>query len=50
VLAAVAKLRGKRTIILVTHRPEPMVIADAVVDLIATGADPRARAEDLGAP
>jgi ABC-type multidrug transport system fused ATPase/permease subunit len=31
VLDALARLRGKRTLILVTHRPEPLGIADRVV-------------------
>jgi ABC-type transport system involved in cytochrome bd biosynthesis fused ATPase/permease subunit len=31
VLDAIARLRGERTILLVTHRPEPLAIADAVV-------------------
>ena len=34
-LAAIARLRGKRTVLLVTHRPEPMRIADRVVRLDA---------------
>ena len=33
VLDAIARLRGRRTVILVTHRPEPLAIADAVVHL-----------------
>jgi ABC-type multidrug transport system fused ATPase/permease subunit len=33
VLAAIERLRGRRTVILVTHRPEPLAIADAVVHL-----------------
>jgi ABC-type transport system involved in cytochrome bd biosynthesis fused ATPase/permease subunit len=33
VLAAIARLRGHRTVILVTHRTEPLAIADAVVRL-----------------
>jgi ABC-type multidrug transport system fused ATPase/permease subunit len=33
VLAAVARLRGERTVLLVTHRPEPLAIADAVISL-----------------
>ncbi len=33
VLAAIARLRGARSVILVTHRAEPLAIADAVVDL-----------------
>ncbi|MCL2779679.1 MAG: ATP-binding cassette domain-containing protein [Polyangiaceae bacterium] len=32
-LEALSALRGKRTIILVTHRPEPLSIADVVVQL-----------------
>lgn len=32
-LDAIARLRGKRTVILVTHRPEPLAIADIVVRL-----------------
>jgi ABC-type transport system involved in cytochrome bd biosynthesis fused ATPase/permease subunit len=32
-LSALSALRGKRTIILVTHRPEPLSIADVVVQL-----------------
>jgi ABC-type multidrug transport system fused ATPase/permease subunit len=42
VLAAIARLRGKRTILLVTHRPEPLAIADVVVRLDARGAMERA--------
>jgi len=33
VLAAIAKLRGRRTVILVTHRTEPLAVADVVVRL-----------------
>jgi ABC-type multidrug transport system fused ATPase/permease subunit len=33
VLAAIERLRGKRTVVLVTHRPEPLAIADAVIRL-----------------
>ena len=33
VLAAIAGLRGRRTVRLVTHRPEPLTIADVVVRL-----------------
>jgi ABC-type multidrug transport system fused ATPase/permease subunit len=33
VLEAIARLRGRRTVIIVTHRPEPLAIADAVVRL-----------------
>jgi ABC-type multidrug transport system fused ATPase/permease subunit len=32
-LDAIARLRGKRTVILVTHRPEPLAIADVIVRL-----------------
>jgi ABC-type multidrug transport system fused ATPase/permease subunit len=37
VLAAIARLRGKRTVLMVTHRPEPWAIADLVVRLDAEG-------------
>lgn len=33
VLAAIERLRGARTVVIVTHRPEPLAIADAVVAL-----------------
>jgi len=33
VLDALAALRGKRTVILVTHRPEPLALADRVIRL-----------------
>jgi ABC-type transport system involved in cytochrome bd biosynthesis fused ATPase/permease subunit len=33
VLDAIARLRGERTVLLVTHRPEPLAIADRVVRL-----------------
>lgn len=33
VLEAIARLRGRRTVILVTHRTEPLAIADVVVKL-----------------
>src|SRR5579859_7042573 len=42
VLGAIARLRGKRTVLLVTHRPEPLEIADVVVRLDARGAIERA--------
>ena len=32
-LEAIARLRGERTVILVTHRPEPLAIADVIVRL-----------------
>lgn len=35
VLEAIARLRGRRTVLLVTHRPEPLGIADVVVRLEA---------------
>jgi ABC-type multidrug transport system fused ATPase/permease subunit len=35
VLDAIARLRGRRTVLIVTHRPEPLAIADAVVRLEA---------------
>jgi ABC-type multidrug transport system fused ATPase/permease subunit len=35
VLDAIARLRGERTVLLVTHRPEPLAIADQVVRLSA---------------
>jgi ABC-type multidrug transport system fused ATPase/permease subunit len=38
VLEAVACLRGRRTVLLVTHRPEPIDVADVVVRLDASGA------------
>ncbi len=31
VLAAIGRLRGERSVIIVTHRPEPLAIADAVI-------------------
>ncbi len=33
VLATLATLRGRRTVIVVTHRPEPLAIADRIVRL-----------------
>jgi ABC-type multidrug transport system fused ATPase/permease subunit len=33
VLRAIARLRGERSVLLVTHRPEPLAIADRVVTL-----------------
>jgi len=41
VLDALAALRGKRTVILVTHRPEPLALADRVVEI--GEAEPRGR-------
>ncbi len=45
VLAAIERLRGKRTVLLVTHRPEPIAIADEVIDLTAQSRE-RAEAPD----
>jgi ABC-type multidrug transport system fused ATPase/permease subunit len=39
VLSAIETLRGKRSVLVVTHRPEPLAIADDVIDL--TAASPR---------
>jgi ABC-type multidrug transport system fused ATPase/permease subunit len=36
VLDAIVRLRGRRTVLIVTHRPEPLVVADAVVRLEAS--------------
>jgi len=48
VLAAIARLRGKRTVLIVTHRPEPLAIADAVLTLGEGTSEVRAgRAVDL---
>jgi len=33
VLDAIARLRGRRSVLLVTHRPEPLAVADAVIEL-----------------
>jgi ABC-type transport system involved in cytochrome bd biosynthesis fused ATPase/permease subunit len=33
VLEAIRRLRGQRTVILVTHRPEPLAIGDVIVRL-----------------
>jgi ABC-type transport system involved in cytochrome bd biosynthesis fused ATPase/permease subunit len=30
-LDAIARLRGARTVVMVTHRPEPLAIADTVI-------------------
>jgi ABC-type multidrug transport system fused ATPase/permease subunit len=48
VLAAIEKLRGKRTVIIVTHRPEPRAIADRVITLAPKPI--RERDADLRAP
>ncbi|MEJ7731849.1 MAG: ATP-binding cassette domain-containing protein [Polyangiaceae bacterium] len=40
VLTALAALRGQRTILLVTHRPEPQAIADRILDLAAAPPPP----------
>jgi ATP-binding cassette subfamily B protein len=47
VLLAIARLRGERSVLLVTHRPEPLVIADRVVRLMAEGAEQSVEARDL---
>jgi ABC-type bacteriocin/lantibiotic exporter with double-glycine peptidase domain len=31
VLDAIRRLRGQRTVLMVTHRPEPLAIADRVI-------------------
>jgi ABC-type multidrug transport system fused ATPase/permease subunit len=46
VLSAIEKLRGKRTVVIVTHRPEPRAIADRVI----TFSPKEERASDLRAP
>ncbi len=38
VLDAIARLRGVRTVLLVTHRPEPIAVADRVVRMTPGGA------------
>ena len=45
---AIAGLRGKRTVVIVTHRPEPLAIADVVVRLSSDGenAQHRTRGDD----
>jgi ABC-type transport system involved in cytochrome bd biosynthesis fused ATPase/permease subunit len=40
VLEAIHRLKGARTVILVTHREEPLAIADFVVRLDRAGASP----------
>jgi ABC-type transport system involved in cytochrome bd biosynthesis fused ATPase/permease subunit len=35
VLEAIARLRGQRTVLIVTHRPEPLAVADVVLRLEA---------------
>jgi ABC-type multidrug transport system fused ATPase/permease subunit len=37
VLEAIASLRGRRTVLLVTHRPEPLAVADLVVRIESDG-------------
>jgi ABC-type transport system involved in cytochrome bd biosynthesis fused ATPase/permease subunit len=37
VLEAIERLRGSRTVLIVTHRPEPLAIADVVIRLDAAG-------------
>jgi ABC-type transport system involved in cytochrome bd biosynthesis fused ATPase/permease subunit len=43
VLQAIAKLRGERTVLIVTHRPEPLAIADRVIRLGAQRQAPSTR-------
>lgn len=38
-LDALVRLKGKRTILIVTHRPEPLAIADVIVRLRAAGSE-----------
>jgi ABC-type multidrug transport system fused ATPase/permease subunit len=47
VLLAIARLRGERSVLLVTHRPEPLVIADRVVRLMAEGTEQLTNPRDL---
>jgi ABC-type multidrug transport system fused ATPase/permease subunit len=47
VLLAIARLRGERSVLLVTHRPEPLVIADRVVRLMAKGTEEPSNPRDL---
>jgi ABC-type multidrug transport system fused ATPase/permease subunit len=42
-LRAIAGLRGKRTVVIVTHRPEPLAIADVVVRLESDRQDAQRR-------
>ncbi|MDB4944568.1 MAG: hypothetical protein JWP97_4102 [Labilithrix sp.] len=42
-LRAITSLRGKRTVVIVTHRPEPLAIADVVVRLEAPAQAERIR-------
>ena len=42
VLQAISRLRGHRTVLIVTHRPEPLALADVIVRLDPTGALPHA--------
>jgi ABC-type transport system involved in cytochrome bd biosynthesis fused ATPase/permease subunit len=37
VLEAIERLRGSRTVLIVTHRPEPLAIADMVIRLDGGG-------------
>jgi ABC-type transport system involved in cytochrome bd biosynthesis fused ATPase/permease subunit len=37
VLEAIVALRGQRSVLLVTHRPEPLAIADVVVHVTPSG-------------
>jgi ABC-type transport system involved in cytochrome bd biosynthesis fused ATPase/permease subunit len=47
VLLAIARLRGERSVLLVTHRPEPLVIADRVVRLMAEVTERAVELRDL---
>ncbi len=47
VLDAIARLRGERSVLIVTHRPEPLAIADQIVRLAeGAGASPDAAQTD----
>jgi ABC-type multidrug transport system fused ATPase/permease subunit len=48
VLLAIARLRGERSVLIVTHRPEPLAIADRVVRLPADAGDRVAGDRSLG--
>ena len=43
VLGAIARLRGRRSVLIVTHRPEPLALADVVVRVGAGGVTVEAR-------
>jgi len=54
VLRAIARLRGVRSVVLVTHRPEPLAICDRVVQLgaseVVEAVDGGARAQGAHVP